>query len=102
MTLTPKRRRVDDDSAGRSDRGEMNLPRSWKDTASFGVAKQIDNQNTPRGTDGNHWRQRSLLVNGVSNDSNEDKSFAAARRALTQQAQSLGRHVVTIPSLRAP
>ena len=77
VTLTPKRRRVDDDSAGGSDRGEMNLLRSWADTASFGAAKQIDNQNTPRGTGGNHWRQRSLLVNGVSNDSNEDKSFAA-------------------------
>ena len=47
VILTPKRRRVEDEGAGNSDRGEVNVARSWEDTDSFDAQKTGD-QNTPR------------------------------------------------------
>ena len=85
VTLTPKRRKVVLAS------GEVTSENSGDKIVSDGRATSNgtagtwaaavkdnsgDNRDQPK-TGRSHWRQKSLLVNGVSNDSSADKSFAA-------------------------
>ena len=75
VILTPsKRKRVADDHVEENQAGNRDAPKSWA-----GVVNSDQSRNHTPGQKGgrSHWRQKSLLVNGVSNDSTEDKSFAA-------------------------
>ena len=63
-----------DDHVEENQVGNRDAPKSWA-----GVVNSDQSRNHTPGQKGgrSHWRQKSLLVNGVSNDSTEDKSFAA-------------------------
>ena len=65
---------MDDDYVEENPVDNRVAPKSWAGV----VNSDRPRDQTPGQKGGrSHWRQKSLLVNGVSNDSTEDKSFAA-------------------------